>query len=97
LAAPLRRAIEAIALEPKRIIYLVDTAEALDLAKRLELNAVLMINDYDEGRALAERSPAGGIVSLAELPRALELIEQRAGLTASARLPRKPFELFECE
>jgi phosphoglycolate phosphatase-like HAD superfamily hydrolase len=97
LAAPLRQAIEATALDPRRIIYLVDTAEALNLAKRLELNAMLMINDYDEGRALAERSPAGGIVSLAELPRALELIEQRTGLTASARLPRKPFELFECE
>ena len=54
-----------------------------------------MINDYDEGRALAERSPAGGIVSLAELADALQLIEQRSGLRSSARMPHKPFELFE--
>jgi hypothetical protein len=56
---------------------------------------MLMINDYDEGRALAERNPAGGIVSLAELPAALRLIEQRSGLRATARVPHAPFELFD--
>jgi hypothetical protein len=56
---------------------------------------MLMINDYDEGRALAERNPAGGIVSLAELPDALRLIEQRSGLRAPSRAPRAPFELFD--
>ena len=56
-------------LEPAHVMALADTAPALDMTKRLGLNAMLMINDYDEGRALAERNPAGAIVSLAELPR----------------------------
>jgi hypothetical protein len=54
-----------------------------------------MINEYDEGRALAERNPAGGIVSLAELPDALRLIEQRSGIRAPSRPPLAPFELFD--
>lgn len=95
MARPLRHAIAQAALDPGRIIYLVDTAAALDMTKQLGLNALLMINDYDEGRALAERSPAGGVVSLAELADALQLIEQRSGLRSSARMPQKPFELFE--
>ena len=74
---------------------LVDTADALDLTKSLGLNAVLMINDYDEGRTLAEHHPAGGVVSLAELADVLLLIEQRAGLRESKPMPHKPFELFE--
>ena len=65
------------------------------MTKPLGVNALLMINDYDEGRALAERSPAGGVVSLAELSDALQLIEQRSGLRSAARMPLKPFELFE--
>jgi hypothetical protein len=54
-----------------------------------------MINDYDEGRMLAERSPAGGIVSLAELPDFLRLIEQRSGLSTQSRAPRQPYDLFD--
>jgi hypothetical protein len=54
-----------------------------------------MINDYDEGRALAERNPAGAIVSLAELGDALRLIEQRSGMRSSSRPPLAPYELFE--
>jgi hypothetical protein len=73
----------------------VDTAQALEPTKQVGLNAMLMINDYDEGRALAERSPAGGIVSLAELADALRLIEQRSGLRAPSRAPLAPYELFD--
>jgi beta-phosphoglucomutase-like phosphatase (HAD superfamily) len=95
LDKPLRYAIAKAAIEPARVIYLVDTAAALDMAKREGVCALLMINDYDEGRALAERRPAGGVVSLAELSDVLLLIEQRAGLRASSRMPQKPFDLFE--
>jgi len=93
--APLRRAIAETKLDPARLMVLVETAEAIAVANSLRLNAMLMINDYDEGRLLAERSPAGGLVSLAELPDALRLIEQRAGLATQARLPQQPFELFD--
>jgi beta-phosphoglucomutase-like phosphatase (HAD superfamily) len=95
MEAPLRRAIAETRLDPARLMVLVETAEAIAVANSLRLNAMLMINDYDEGRVLAERSPAGGLVSLAELPDALRLIEQRAGLTAQPRLPQQQFELFD--
>jgi phosphoglycolate phosphatase-like HAD superfamily hydrolase len=95
MAQPLRRALAEAQVDPRQVIYLIDTAEALDMAKPLGLNTLLMINDYDEGRALAERRPAGGIVSLAELADALLLIEQRAGLRSAPRMPHAPFELFE--
>jgi FMN phosphatase YigB (HAD superfamily) len=91
----LRFAIAQTGLDPKQVMALADTAEALELIKQQGLNAMLMINDYDDGRALAERNPTGGIVSLAELPDALRLIEQRSGLRETARAPRAPFELFD--
>jgi FMN phosphatase YigB (HAD superfamily) len=91
----LRYAIDQSGLDPSRVMTLADTADGLEIAKRLGLNAMLMINDYDEGRALAERNPAGGIVSLAELADALRLIEQRAGIRAPSRPPLAPFELFD--
>jgi beta-phosphoglucomutase-like phosphatase (HAD superfamily) len=95
MAAPLRHAIDQAGLEPAHVMALADTAPALDMIKRLGLNAMLMINDYDEGRALAERNPAGAIVSLAELGDALRLIEQRSGMRAPSRPPLAPYELFE--
>jgi FMN phosphatase YigB (HAD superfamily) len=95
MAKVLQSVLEQTSLDPAHVMALADTAEGLAAAKQLGLNAMLMINDYDEGRALAERNPAGGIVSLAELADALRLIEQRFGLRASARAPRAPFELFD--
>jgi beta-phosphoglucomutase-like phosphatase (HAD superfamily) len=95
MAKPLRCAIAQAGLDPARVMALVDTAEGLAMTKQLGLNGMLMINDYDEGRALAERNPAGGIVSLAELAHALRLIEQRSGIRAPSRPPLAPFELFD--
>ena len=87
--------IQKAQLVPAHVMALADTAQGLAIAKQLGVNAMLMINDYDEGRALAERHPAGGIVSLAELPDALRLIEQRSGIRVTARAPHAPFELFD--
>ena len=95
MARPLRFALNAAGVDPAHVMALADTAQALELTKQLGLNAMLMINDYDEGRTLAERNPAGGIVSLAELADALRLIEQRSGLRTPSRPPRAPFELFD--
>jgi phosphoglycolate phosphatase-like HAD superfamily hydrolase len=95
MARPLHFALDTAGLDPAQVMALVDTVEALEMTKPLRLSAMLMINDYDEGRALAERRPAGGIVSLAELPDALRLIEQRSGIRAPARVPLAPFELFD--
>ena len=94
-ALPLRHVIDRVSLDPQRTMVLVDTAEALAMTRPLGLNAMLMINDYDEGRALATQSPAGGIVSLAELADALRLIDQQSGMRQTSRAPREPFELFD--
>ena len=91
----LHAVIQKAQLVPTHVMALADTAQGLAIAKQLGVNAMLMINDYDEGRALAERHPAGGIVSLAELPDALRLIEQRAGIRTTVRAPHAPFELFD--
>jgi beta-phosphoglucomutase-like phosphatase (HAD superfamily) len=92
---PLRHAIASFSLDPRQTIYLVDTAQALDMTKALGLNAVMMFNDFDKSRALAERGPAGGVASLAELADALRLIEQRAGMKSPPRPPLHPYELFD--
>src|SRR6266699_3948207 len=69
-AVPLARA----SLNPEQTIFLTDTAEGLNVAKRAGLNAVLMMNDPDEARRLAMQEPAGGIVSLHELPDFIRLV-----------------------
>jgi FMN phosphatase YigB (HAD superfamily) len=91
----LRAVVTNAQVVPAHVMALADTAEGLAVAKQLGLNAILMINDYDEGRALAERNPAGGIVSLTELADALRVIEQRSGIRVPSRPPLAPFELFD--
>ena len=77
-AAPLSRALAAASVPPERAMFLADTAEALKVSRNLGINAILMMNDPDEARRLALHNPAGGpaggIVSLHELPDFLRLI-----------------------
>jgi beta-phosphoglucomutase-like phosphatase (HAD superfamily) len=83
-AAPLLSAIRAASLKPERTIFLVDTAEGLRVAKSAGVNPVLMMNDPDEARRLAMHDPAGGIVSLHELPDFIRLVAaEKARLIAS--------------
>ena len=71
--APLHRA----SSRPDRAMFLTDTAEGLKVAKGAGFNAVLMMNDPDEARRLAMLEPAGGIVSLLELPDFVRLLAAR--------------------
>jgi beta-phosphoglucomutase-like phosphatase (HAD superfamily) len=73
-AAPLRSAITAASLNPQHVMYLTDTAEGLKLANSLGVTSVLMMNDPDEARRLTTHDPAGGIVSLHELPDFIRLV-----------------------
>ena len=77
-AAPLLRALAAASVPPETAMFLADTAEALKVSRNLGINAILMMNDPDEARRLALHNPAGGpaggIVSLHELPDFLRLI-----------------------
>jgi len=66
--APLVRAVVARGLTPERVMFITDTAEGLLTAKKAGVNAILMMNDPDEAMKLTAHQPAGGIVSLHELP-----------------------------
>jgi beta-phosphoglucomutase-like phosphatase (HAD superfamily) len=68
----LRRA--AASLNPQRTIFLTDTAEGIQAAKNAGLNPILMMNDPDEAMRLTAHNPAGGIVSLHELPDFVRLV-----------------------
>jgi hypothetical protein len=67
-AAALREAVAAASLAPDRVIYLTDTEAGIRAAKDAGVAPVLMMNDPDEAMRLTAFDPAGGIVSLLELP-----------------------------
>jgi len=73
-AAPLKSALAAACLPPEHAMFLTDTAEGLKVARSVGVNSVLMMNDPDESRRLAMQNPAGGIVSLHELPDFIRLV-----------------------
>ena len=76
--APLTRALAAGALPPARTMFLADTAAGLQAAKQAGVNGILMMNDPDEAMKLTAYDPAGGIVSLHELPDAIRLVAEGA-------------------
>jgi beta-phosphoglucomutase-like phosphatase (HAD superfamily) len=74
-AEPLRKAIQGAALKPEQTMFLTDTAEGLKAAESVGVNPILMMNDPDEARRLAMHKPAGGIVSLHELPDFIRIVQ----------------------
>ena len=72
--APLRCALDQARLEPGQVMFLTDTAEGMKVARSVGVNPILMMNDPDESRRLAMLNPAGGIVSLHELPDFIRLV-----------------------
>lgn len=75
-SASLRAALAPV--DPRNAMFLADTLEALKAAKTAGVHPVLMMNDPDESRRLALQNPAGGIVSLHELPDFLRLVAARS-------------------
>lgn len=76
-ALPLRSALDCASLNPERTMFLTDTAEGLKAAKSVGVHSILMMNDPDEAKRLATQDPAGGIVSLYELPDFVRLLAAR--------------------
>jgi len=72
--APLQTALDGAGIRPEHAMFLTDTAEGLKVAESVGVNAILMMNDPDEARRLAAHNPAGGIVSLHELPDFIRLL-----------------------
>jgi len=79
-AAPLKAACAGVSLKPEQAIFLTDTLEGLNTARAVGVHPVLMMNDPDEAKRLAMHDPAGGIVSLHELPDFLRLISAQNAL-----------------
>jgi beta-phosphoglucomutase-like phosphatase (HAD superfamily) len=73
-AVPLVRALRSASLQPENVIFLTDTAEGIKAARTAGVHPVLMMNDPDEARRLAMHKPAGGVVSLHEMPDFIRLI-----------------------
>jgi phosphoglycolate phosphatase-like HAD superfamily hydrolase len=71
---PLVNAVTDRALEPARVMFITDTAGGLEAARHVGVNAILMMNDPDEAMKLTTHGPAGGIVSLHELPDFIRLV-----------------------
>ena len=74
--APLSAALQMC--PPQNAVYLTDTAEGLKTAHTAGVHSILMMNDPDEARRLALQGPAGGIVSLHELPDFLRVVSAQA-------------------
>jgi len=67
-AAALARAVTEASLSPDRVICLTDTEQGIRAAREAGVRPVLMMNDPDAAMRLTALNPAGGIVSLQELP-----------------------------
>jgi len=67
-AAVLAAAVADASLSPERVICLTDSEDGIRAAKEAGVSPVLMMNDPDEAMRLTAFDPAGGIVSLLELP-----------------------------
>jgi hypothetical protein len=57
-----------IAADPDETMYITDNAEGLAKAKAAGMIPILLMHNPDEAMRLVANKPAGGIVSLLELP-----------------------------
>jgi phosphoglycolate phosphatase-like HAD superfamily hydrolase len=73
-SAPLLAALTAASLAPERTMFLTDTVEGIKVARHAGVHPILMMNDPDEARRLATHNPAGGVVSLHEIPDFIRLL-----------------------
>ena len=80
---PLVKAIIGASFKPQHVMFLTDTAEGLKVAEETGTNPILMMNDPDEAMELAMHQPAGGIVSLHELPDFIRLVAAENAKTGS--------------
>jgi hypothetical protein len=79
--ADLTKAVTEASLTADRVICLTDSEQGLRAAKAAGVQPVLMMNDPDEAMRLTSLNPAGGIVSLHELPDLVRLIVTRSSAT----------------
>lgn len=67
--------------EPDETMFLTGNAEGISKAKNAGMIPILMMNDPDEAKRLTAHNPAGGIVSLLELPDFIRFVAAENGAT----------------
>jgi phosphoglycolate phosphatase-like HAD superfamily hydrolase len=67
-SAPLQSALDGASLSRENTMFLTDTLEGIKTARCVGVHPILMMNDPDEAQRLAMHNPAGGVVSLNEIP-----------------------------
>jgi beta-phosphoglucomutase-like phosphatase (HAD superfamily) len=82
-SAPLLAALAGASLPAEAAMFLTDTVEGIKAARSAGVHPVLMMNDPDEARRLAMHNPAGGVVSLHEMPDFIRLIAAQNNLAAN--------------
>lgn len=73
-SAPLLSALAGESLPREKTMFLTDTVEGIKVARNVGVHPILMMNDPDEAQRLAMHNPAGGIVSLHEMPDFMRLL-----------------------
>jgi len=73
-SAPILDALARASLSREKTMFLTDTVEGIKVARSVGVHPILMMNDPDEAQRLAMHNPAGGVVSLHEMPDFIRLI-----------------------
>jgi phosphoglycolate phosphatase-like HAD superfamily hydrolase len=73
-SAPLLKALASGSLTQEKTMFLTDTVEGIKIARSVGVHPILMMNDPDEAQRLSMHNPAGGIISLHEMPDFLRLL-----------------------
>jgi hypothetical protein len=73
-SAPLLNALSVASLPREKTMYLTDTLDGIKVGQSVGVHPILMMNDPDEALRLSMHNPAGGVVSMHEMPTFLRLI-----------------------
>jgi len=73
--------------EPDETLYITDNAEGLAKAKSAGMIPILLMHNPDEAMRLVANNPAGGIVSLLELPDFIRFVGAAKGSTTPVPSP----------
>jgi beta-phosphoglucomutase-like phosphatase (HAD superfamily) len=73
-SAPLLSVLGGASLAKENTMFLTDNLEGIKAARSVGVHPILMMNDPDEAQRLAMHNPAGGVVSLHEMPDFIRLI-----------------------
>jgi phosphoglycolate phosphatase-like HAD superfamily hydrolase len=73
-SALLLNALSGASLTREKTMFLTDTLEGIKTARSVGVLPILMMNDPDEAQRLAMHNPAGGVISLHEMPDFIRLI-----------------------